>query len=42
MAHRLACEAADIITAAASVSGPLEVSCDNPKREVPMLHFHGN
>eukprot|EP01062_Namystynia_karyoxenos_P016946 TRINITY_DN16241_c0_g1_i1.p1 TRINITY_DN16241_c0_g1~~TRINITY_DN16241_c0_g1_i1.p1 ORF type:complete len:396 (+),score=64.01 TRINITY_DN16241_c0_g1_i1:96-1190(+) len=51
MTNRLACEAADLFAAAASVSGTLvnrpgrllpgkAFEC-NPQRPVPMLHFHG-
>lgn len=40
MAHRLACEATDILTAIAPVSGALGVEC-NPSRPIPVLYFHG-
>ncbi|MGH1347561.1 MAG: extracellular catalytic domain type 1 short-chain-length polyhydroxyalkanoate depolymerase [Nannocystales bacterium] len=43
MSHRLACEAADIITAVGPVAGPLGLppeDCD-PVRPIPVIHFHG-
>ncbi|MBV1857118.1 MAG: hypothetical protein KUG77_01815 [Nannocystaceae bacterium] len=43
MSHRLACEAADIITAVGPVAGPLglpEEDCQ-PARPMPVIHFHG-
>ena len=42
MSHTLACQAADIFAAVASVDGPIEVkeACA-PSRPVPVLHFHG-
>ncbi len=43
MAHRLACEAADIITAVGPVAGPLGLPPEDcqPARPVPVIHFHG-
>lgn len=42
MAHRLACEAADVFAAAASVTGVLSLAgpC-NPSRPISMVQFHG-
>lgn len=40
MAHRLACEATDILTAIAPIAGALGVDC-NPSRPIPVLYFHG-
>ncbi len=43
LSHRLACEAADIIAAAAPVAAVLgidEAAC-NPVRPVPIIHLHG-
>ena len=43
MSHRLACEAADVIAAAAPVAGllGLEPGECNPSRPIPLLHMHG-
>ncbi len=43
LAHRLACEAADIITAVGPVAGPLGIPTQDcqPARPVPVIHFHG-
>ncbi len=41
MTHRLACEAPDLIAAAAPVSGGLEVEKCNPGRAVALMHIHG-
>lgn len=43
MTHRLACEMADTFAAAAPVAGVLGIAPEhcNPKRAVPILHFHG-
>ena len=43
MSHRLACEAADIITAVGPVAGPLGLPDEDcqPARPVPVIHFHG-
>jgi len=43
MTHRLACEAADIITAVGPVAGPLGLPPEDcqPARPVPVIHFHG-
>ena len=41
--HRLACDAADIITAVGPVAGPLGLADEDcqPTRPVPIIHFHG-
>lgn len=43
MSHRLACEAADIITAVGPVAGPLGLEPEDcqPARPIPVIHFHG-
>ena len=43
LAHRLACEASDIIAAIAPVAGVIGVPMDacDPPRAVPVMHFHG-
>lgn len=41
MCYRLACEASDVLTAIAPVSGGLGVQGPQPSRTVPILHFHG-
>ncbi len=43
MSHRLACEAADIITAVGPVAGPLGLPPEDcqPARPIPVIHFHG-
>jgi polyhydroxybutyrate depolymerase len=41
MCYRLACELSDKIAAIAPVSGPLGVDGPEPKRPVPIIHFHG-
>ncbi len=43
MSHRLACEAADIITAVGPVAGPLGIPPEDcqPARPIPVIHFHG-
>ena len=41
MSHRLACEAADLFTAIASVAGKMGVSSCQPSRPVPVIQFHG-
>jgi polyhydroxybutyrate depolymerase len=41
MAHRLACEAADVFAAIAPVAGQMGVSNCQPSRPVPVIHFHG-
>lgn len=45
LSNRLACEAADVFTAVAPVSGVLGIGGDfrvcNPSRPVPLVHFHG-
>merc|ERR1711990_1415379 len=40
MAHRIACQYPDIVSAAISVGGPLEVPCSNSSA-VPIMHWHG-
>jgi len=40
MAHRMACQHPDIVSAAISVGGPLEVPCTNSSA-VPVMHWHG-
>lgn len=41
MAYRIAAELSDRIAAIAPVSGPLGTDKVNPKRPVPVIHFHG-
>jgi polyhydroxybutyrate depolymerase len=41
MAHRLGMELSDRIAAIATVAGTLAVDACQPKRPVPVLHFHG-
>lgn len=41
MAYRLACELSDRITAIAPISGGLILENCNPKRPIPIIHFHG-
>jgi polyhydroxybutyrate depolymerase len=41
MAYRLASELSDRIAAIAPVSGPMGTETCNPKRAVPVIHFHG-
>jgi polyhydroxybutyrate depolymerase len=41
MCHRLAAELADRIAAVAPVGGTLALPAVNPKRPVPVMHFHG-
>lgn len=41
MAYRLASELSDRIAAIAPVSGPMGAATCNPKRPVPVIHFHG-
>ncbi len=43
MTHKVACDAADLFAAAASVSGELVMAAAdcNPSRPVPMMMFHG-
>jgi polyhydroxybutyrate depolymerase len=43
MAHRLACEAADVFAASASVTGVLNFAPEdcNPSRPISMIDFHG-
>jgi len=43
MAYRLACEASDVVAAAASVAGvmALDLAACNPPREISVMHFHG-
>lgn len=41
MAHRLACEAADVISGIADVSGALDYDACNPTRPVHVIMFHG-
>ena len=41
MAHRLACEAADVFASAASVTGVLNVAGCSPSRPISMIQFHG-
>jgi len=40
MAHRMACQHPEVVSAAISVGGPLEVPCDNSSA-VPIMHWHG-
>lgn len=42
LANRLACELSDRIAAIAPVSGDTGVSPCEPRRHVPVLHFHGD
>lgn len=43
MSHRLACEASDLITAAAPVAGLLGIPQETcqPERPIPIIHFYG-
>jgi polyhydroxybutyrate depolymerase len=41
MVYRLAAELSDRIAAIAPVSGPMGTATCNPKRPVPVMHFHG-
>lgn len=41
MAHRLACEAADVFAGVASVTGVLTMLDCNPSRPISVLQFHG-
>lgn len=41
MAYRIAAELSDRVAAIAPVSGPLGTDTVNPKRPVPVIHFHG-
>ncbi|MCE9600300.1 MAG: prolyl oligopeptidase family serine peptidase [Spirochaetia bacterium] len=41
MTHRLACEAADVFTGVAPVSGALNFEPCKPSRPIPMVIFHG-
>lgn len=41
MAHRLACEAADVFAAAASVTGALRLAACTPSRPISMVQYHG-
>jgi polyhydroxybutyrate depolymerase len=41
LAHRLGCELSDRIAAIAPVAGALGVAACEPKRPVPVIHFHG-
>ena len=41
LAHRLACERADVFAAIAPVSGVIGVATCAPSRPVPVLHVHG-
>jgi polyhydroxybutyrate depolymerase len=41
MSHRLACEAAELFTAVAPVSGTLGMPACNPSRPVPIIAFNG-
>jgi polyhydroxybutyrate depolymerase len=41
MAYRLASELSDRIAAIAPVAGPMGTETCNPKRPVPVIHFHG-
>lgn len=41
MAYRLASELSDRIAAIAPVAGPMGTARCNPKRPVPVIHFHG-
>jgi polyhydroxybutyrate depolymerase len=42
MTYRLASELSDRIAAAAPVGGPMGTAACNPKRPVPIIHFHGS
>jgi polyhydroxybutyrate depolymerase len=42
MAHRLACEAADLFAASASVAGLVWVQDCTPSRPISMIQFHGD
>jgi polyhydroxybutyrate depolymerase len=41
LSHRLGCELSDRIAAIAPVAGVLGIPQCNPKRAVPVMHFHG-
>lgn len=41
MSYRLACDAADLVAAIASVAGPLTRANCNPSQAVSILHIHG-
>lgn len=42
ISHTMGCEYSDIIAAFISVDGPIATENDcNPKRAVPLMHFHG-
>lgn len=41
MSYRLACEASDLVAAAAPVAGAIMTSSCQPSRAVPILHSHG-
>ena len=41
LSHRLGCELSDRVAAIAPVAGVLGVPQCNPKRPVPVMHFHG-
>ncbi len=41
MAHRLACEAADLFAAVAPVAGSMGVANCQPARPISIMHFHG-
>lgn len=41
MTYRLACEASDLVTVGAVVSGGLAADCSRQENPVPLLHFHG-
>ncbi|PIU14427.1 hypothetical protein COT20_02755 [bacterium (Candidatus Gribaldobacteria) CG08_land_8_20_14_0_20_39_15] len=41
MTYRVACELSDRITAIAPISGGLILENCNPKRPIPIIHFHG-
>jgi polyhydroxybutyrate depolymerase len=41
MAHRLACEAADVFAATASVTGALRLADCTPSRPISMVDYHG-
>lgn len=41
MSHKLGCELSDKIAAIAPVAGTLNIPSCNPKRPVPVMHFHG-
>ncbi|MCC6703412.1 MAG: hydrolase [Thermomicrobiales bacterium] len=42
MAHRLACEAADLISGIAAISGTIQVDRCDPARPIPVLMMHGS